>query len=192
MEELCDTEAENRFQEKVRAQLHADLDSDDDQKQRRKPGPQKKENPRSEKINCRLTKEEKAAGLRYCKKHGTTEAKLLRASYLAAITQTPGERIDRLLETFMPSLDEANLRPDQKLAIRSRTKEVLKRSATVLLLILLGAATVPIVVKAVWNGMYEPGKSFSFREDETCIMSPGQVGCTLWAPAPPFSRNPSK
>ena len=191
MDELRDTEAENRFQEKIKTQLRADLDSDDEQKQRSKPGPQKKENPRSEKINCRLTKEEKAAGLRYCKKHGTTEAKLLRASYLAAITQTPGERIDRLLETFMPSLDDANLRPDQKLAIRSRTKEILKKSATVLLLILLGAAAVPMVQKAIW-GMYEPGKSFIVDDNETCIMSTGQVGCTLWGPAPPFSRNPSR
>jgi hypothetical protein len=60
-------------------------------RKRRKPGPKKKAETRTEKESCRLTKEEKALRRAYCKKHGIKPADLLRAAYLAA-TFSEGER----------------------------------------------------------------------------------------------------
>jgi hypothetical protein len=178
MDDLRHTGSEDRFLETGDARAHADFDSMDVPRMRHKPGPEKKENPRSEKISCRLTKEEKEQGLRYCKTHGITEAKLLRASYLAVITQTPSECIGRMVDALMQPLDSTNLPLDQKLTVRGKIKEVVRKSATILLLVALCAAATPTVAKCFWF-VYEAGQSLIYTDHNACRYYTGSIGCHI-------------
>ena len=168
MNELRNMEVDKLFRESLDTFLRAENDAEAAPKKPNKPGPKPKENPRSEKISCRLTPKEKAMGLRYCKAHGTTEAKLLRASYLAAIMETPSGRIDRFLDSLMKPLDSMELLKTQKQEIRARTKEVLKKSAMALILILLSAAALTPTLIKFWG---DPGRKEGqvLERTDTCV-----------------------
>jgi hypothetical protein len=160
---------------------------------RHKPGPEPKENPRSEKVSCRLTKEEREARLRYCKAHGLTEAKLLRASYLASLTQTPNHRLERFLDDMMKPLDSIGLHPSQMQTIRSRTKDILRRSTMLLLLLLLCGAAAPTIAKTALF-VYERGMSLIYGKDMACVyyFNSTEPGCEIvpdHAPAAPSGEN---
>lgn len=146
---------------------------------RRKPGPEKKASPRSEKLSCRLTKEEKALGEQFCKERGIPEAKLLRAAYLAAITQTREERFEKLVDALLQEpLDTTDISLAQKLAIKMKAKETLKKSAMMLLLILLGCAAAPTVTKYILQ-VYEAGKAIIYGPNDACIYHTGEIGCEM-------------
>jgi hypothetical protein len=150
---------------------------------KRKPGPEKKENPRTEKVSCRLTKEERAEALHYCRTHHITEAKLLRASFLAVINEPPGSRFDRLVDTFMQPMDSIDLHPDQKQTIRLKIKETLRKSTMALLLVLLCGCAAPTIIKAFWF-IYEKGKELIFQDDTACVYygkgaKAGKDGCEV-------------
>jgi hypothetical protein len=111
-------------------------------------GPKKKITPRSEKLSCRLTKEEKARGEEYCKAYGLTEAKLLRASYLAVITQSPDCRLDELADALAQQLTHEKQTTENE-DLRARIRKVLKKTAYTGMLILLGCmlGTAPTIAK---------------------------------------------
>jgi len=156
-------------------------------KSREKPGPKKNKPLRSQKISCRLTHEEKQAGEQYCKKHGITEAKLMRASYLASILQPPDERLSELIENLLP-LEGENLTINQKTAIKIRAKHFIKRSSAALLLILLGCGMSPVISKGFWF-VYEKGKELIYDGHTACIYhtESKSPGCELieQEPSPP-------
>ena len=170
-------------------------DKDDDW--RRKSGRPPKEEPRSEKISCRLTKKEKAKGLRYCRKHGITEAKLLRASYLAAIEEVPRMRIERILNDFMRPIDSTNLSLEEKQNIREKVGVILRKSAMTLLLVLLcggAVAATPAIIKLFWFA-YQKGKELVYHYDESCIYynegpDADKDGCQVVRPANPTPYAP--
>jgi len=147
-------------------------------KSRQKPGPKKKDAPRSEKISCRLTDEEKARGEAYCKTHGINEAKLLRASYLAAISEPPTERMKRFIDVLMKPLDEENLSPVQKQTIKTKTMKIMRNSVMLLALTLIGYATAPIVVKGILF-LYDTGKSLLYDGKTSCLYRQDMDGCEI-------------
>ncbi len=135
---------------------------------RQKPGPKKKIESRSEKISCRLTRSEKVSGESYCKAHGITEAKLLRASYLAAITQTPDNRINGLAEAIAQLPNKSNV----------HIKEVLKKSGLILLLTLLCGFAAPVAAKYALQ-VYQFGRSIVYHAHESCIYHTEEPGCEM-------------
>lgn len=149
-------------------------------KLRRKPGPPKSDDSRTEKISCRLTKEEKQRGLEYCRRYGTTEAKLLRASYLGAIAQIPYDRNEQMVDHMMQPIEADQTIPaEQKIILRQRIKAVFQRSAMALFIILGGCSNGGLVFEYVFKA-YTGNNPLIYHPGEVCIYYPGQMGCTMY------------
>jgi hypothetical protein len=142
---------------------------------RHKPGPQKKEYRRSEKISCRLTEEEKEEGERYCKKHGITEAKLLRASYLAATLQTQ-KQIDGIADAIL-CLIETDKAIDRRWLLKEKIVTILRKSGVYVLLLLLGIflSSAPSIAKYLIH-YYELGKVYVMHPNEAWIVHDSDKG----------------
>jgi hypothetical protein len=145
---------------------------------RRKPGPKKKAVSRSEKISCRLMKEEKAKGEEYCRKHGITEAKLLRASYLAATAQEPEKKLAWIANSITQLFSSSTA--IDEIELRSRIREVLKKGGLVLALVMFGLflSAAPTIAKYILH-LYETGKSIVYGPHESCIYHTGDIGCEM-------------
>ena len=142
---------------------------------RRRPGPEKKDNPRSEKISCRLTKEEKIAGERFCKMRGVPEAKLLRASYLLVTAQAQNE-VNEITDTIM-RLVEADTVPHERTKLRINIREVLKRSVMFLVLIFLAcfiSSNSTIAKYMVY--FYTTAKGFIYHRGDVFLYHKGDNG----------------
>jgi hypothetical protein len=173
MDDLPDTEPESGSLPKTAAPPSAGATTASAPKPRRKPGPRPKENPHDAKETFRLTEKDKAEGDQYCKKYGLMKAKQLRASWLSLFKQTPSERLYQVVDTLMP-LNEKGLSLDQKQEIRVKATERLKKFAPILLLILLGCASIPLV-KFFW---YQFGLLI-MSGDQICVSVPGKNGCLV-------------
>ncbi|MDE1902119.1 MAG: hypothetical protein KGI37_10840 [Alphaproteobacteria bacterium] len=124
---------------------------------RRKPGPKKRAETRTEKESCRLTKEEKALRRAYCKQHGIKPADLLRAAYLAA-TFSEGERFKVVFDaaTMLRELkmdaeemqDEFTAKGDAHSA--TRMASVSFKIASILRRLMIGiAALMPVAISSL-------------------------------------------
>jgi len=193
MDDLRSTDVYNYFQNKSDVHALVENDSANVPKPRRKPGPHKKEHPRSEKISCRLTEEEKEAGERYCKEHGITEANLLRASYLVATLQTRNQMngiANAILDLIKPGSN-----PIEHRILKEKIVTILRKSGLFVLLILFGIflSSAPTVAKYFLT-VYEVGKAYIVHSDEAWITHDGESGWEVvpwkWVPAPPPAQSP--
>jgi hypothetical protein len=173
MDELHGSESEILFRKNAGTRAPVGIDLTDVQGQGVKPGPRPKEFPRSEKISCRLTKREKEIGERYCKAHGISEAKLLRASYLAATLQVRNE-INLIANAIIGLVDEVDDNDHRRTALSAKVTEILKKSSLFLLLILFGVflSSAPTVAK-YFLVICETGKTYIMHTGEAWIYHTG-------------------
>jgi hypothetical protein len=170
----------DRDLEKDETQASAFIDPSEAPKTRLKPGPKKIIELRSEKISCRLTKEERKAGLDYCKKYGINEARLLRMSYLYAISRSP-DQIIGVAQKILNTVEESDLPIRKKWILKSNMKEILKKACLLLLLIVVATslATSPTVAKYILHLVSDPG-GIVYTDHNACVFHGGdEMGCEL-------------
>ncbi len=166
--------------EEDEVQLSAFIDPSEAPKMRLKRGPKKIIDLRSEKISCRLTKEERKTGLDYCKKYGINEARLLRTSYLYAISRSP-DQMNGFAQKILNAVEEADLPIRKKWILKSSVKAILKKACLLLLLIVVATslATSPTVAKYFLH-IYTRGQSIMYGGHESCVYSSGDTyGCEM-------------
>jgi hypothetical protein len=146
-------------------------------KERRKPGPDKKQNPRSVKISLRVTEGEHEEGLEFSRQHKISVSKILRAFYVALFTKSGINKLYQFSDTLAEALGTEDLPVERQVEIQSRLRAALKKHGLIFMIVLLaGGACAPALVKAYWF-VYGKNNTLTYGDGDTCTYVAGRDGC---------------